>query len=88
MIEGRTMADNGSMGANDSNMNGFPKSTQYEELHSALIQEKKDLENRLADIDQDLAFLIFAKLRNDWKTKAPTKQKKAARKKKAAKKKK
>ena len=64
------MADNGSIGANGSNNNGFPRDTQYEELHSALTQEKKDLENRLADIDQDLAVLIFAKLRNDWKTKA------------------
>ena len=82
------MADNGSMGTNGSNNNGSPRSAQYEELHSALTQEKKDLENRLADIDQDLAFLIFVKLRNDWKTKAPTKQKKAARKKRAAKKKK
>ena len=82
------MADNGSMGANGSNNTGFPRGTQYEELHSALTQEKKDLENRLADIDQDLAVLIFAKLRHDWKTKAPTKQKKATRKKRAAKKKK
>ena len=81
------MADNG-MGANGSNNTGFPRGTQYEELHSALTQEKKDLENRLADIDQDLAVLIFAKLRHDWKTKAPTKQKKATRKKRAAKKKK
>ena len=76
------------MGANDSNDTRFPRGTQYEELHSALTQEKKDLENRLADIDQDLAVLIFAKLRHDWKTKAPTKQKKATRKKRAAKKKK
>ena len=82
------MADNGSMGANGSNNTRFPRGTQYEELHSALTQEKKYLENRLADIDQDLAVLIFAKLRHDWKTKAPTKQKKATRKKKAAKKKK
>ena len=82
------MADNGSMGANDSNDTRFPRGTQYEELHSALTQEKKDLENRLADIDQDLAVLIFAKLRHDWKTKAATKQKKATRKKRAAKKKK
>ena len=82
------MADNGSMGANGSNDTRFPRGTQYEELHSALTQEKKDLENRLADIDQDLAVLIFAKLRHDWKTKTPTKQKKATRKKRAAKKKK
>ena len=82
------MADNGSMGANGSNDSRFPSGTQYEELQSALTQEKKDLENRLADIDQDLAVLIFAKLRHDWKTKAPTKQKKATRKKRAAKKKK
>ena len=82
------MANDGSVGGNGSSNVGFLKTTQYEKLHSALIQEKKDLENRLADIDKGLALLIFAKLRDDWKIKSPAKKKRAAKKKKTAKKKK
>ena len=88
MLRVGVMADNRSEGSNGSSKNGLPKTAQYAGLYSALIQEKEALENRLEDIDQDLAFLIFAQLQKDWKMKAPSKKKKATRKKKAARKKK
>ena len=50
---------------------------QYAKLHAALIQEKKDLENRLADIDKALS----GKLEPAKKKAAKKAAKKATRKK-------
>ena len=76
------------MKGNGSNNNGFLETTKYEKVYSALIQEKKTLENRIADIDKTLALIIFSKLQNDLDMKAASKRIRSTKKKKPVTKKK